>query len=1749
MTQKAQNSGDMPISWPDFSMYGIHFGVVNLGDRDVVVLIDEPGSWSSFATQIGFSRTRWKGIWVRQSREFSIPKALQQRLFPEATTIRTTPNRLAQITRTQVRDRQNAISEGRLSWHPSRVAGAAGRVTSMFRRVRDAAARAAPSLGVALKQVFYLGLNRQGKSVFELPTGERQLRDDNGNILQSEDDDTVPGPDFLRFRNESDLTECMSGLVLEASQGRSLHSEDFARYLNAILGAGSHEDPNQVSRFHRKLDEAFIRAIPADAEVTDAYAIALKLHDNRPSYWRMAGTYPTPLPIAVMMQHLASSHASSGTVIDLSRNPGEHSFRMPAGAAPVTGPVIPVHELCVGGMFSEPADALVSGVRVTRTDTESLMRALEARLPDGMTVMITAGDRRMGHMDAEARRVLSWIGVRYEIHGMIDIAPQMIAPGSDVPSRLIVIGKRKESLDHNWIIPESVETAFDYETLWNWGSLTHANLTGGMAKELGATSDDANRWQAPYIPSSQVSEPDSMIPKNLLAPTRKALASIIEETSLGIDEFVSSKLGWSIDEMADYLVSEQVDAVALGIRAIDTGTAFMEADQTGLGKGRVMASLARYARMAGKHPFFLTEKADLFRDIYRDIDQVGSLDMFRNPFILNDGVKLERNEGFSVRSQKRDDRLMELAEMAASSDISLTTYSQFNQKVGPGDEMLAGTLARMLKALDDGQPLSSLLSIGNPDQLPLKLLPAGWEQMDDATLLTGMATLPDLATARAEKAAGNPLSADQEHVLRFDLPMDRLSLRKRWLAAMPAAALKNSWMTEVSRDQILLMDESHNASGDASNIGKFMKRVTQGAGSVIFSSATFAKEAENYGIYARLFPSFVNLEEMTKTMNRGGAPLMEIVSTMLAEDGRMIRRESDISNVRFSVVIDSARRQRNVSWSDSVADVLASMTYLSGEMEKLVGAQNAAITANLPAGTTKRKIREMGMQYTNFSSKFYTINRVFQMILLADFCADRCIESLKGGMKPVVTVENTMDSVLGALYDGDTSMPEDEDLSVLADGVRLLGRKASFSDILRIYAEKIMWGKDDNGQPVRLGNGALDKEIDAIFKMIDALPHIPVSPLDVVAQRIQDAGYAVGEVSNRSYQVIPQADGSDAIERRRRVPNAKVVDEFNNGNIDCVILSASGSTGISLHASEQFADQRQRRLIELQPAADIVRRLQFWGRVNRRGQVCPPEVDLISSGMPAEIRLMIMNNAKLRKLSANISGNSDNSAIDENIPDIINPVGNEVCFRWLENNPDVATLLGIRLPEGEMFSGTDIVNKLTSRLTMLPVARQERVYDELVAEFKALIAQYEAEGRNPLASGQMDIRATVAPEKHVVSIPLGGTGSAFGQSVLAREIEYVQRCPGVPRKIVIDDIAKGIDSLQERFGDNWELGLMRAIQAQADILMKDALTDEFPTVRDALASELPNRVKSIHARAYAVDGAIHLHGPGAFFSMYDDNGAEHFIVTGISVPDEHALCAPSRYTVHARSITSRRAVTMPLSLLIYNKSKIEAARSITDSQMKKFLDEMEVSIDRPIQRIMLEGNLYAAAELSNEMSAGRPISYTDHRGVWHHAIALPVHMKLRDVMEMPIRIASAELLAAALTELEQVTASNAFRSDKQHICLRRNNSGQIELELRMDGTGLRQTNHPIVISEDIKACLEGGGYKRTWHRYAYAIVSPGKLLDLCQLVLPIAEALGDPLKLPGTRRAWVNEYSQRVANAADDRDGFDLDAEMKSLGI
>lgn len=1676
---------------------------------------------------------------------------------------------------------------------------------------------------VAIRQTVFLGVNHLGHRVYEAGDGLRFTRSQED--VRDSEAEPNGGPAFLRASSEGDLHLCALGMVTQMQEGSTLHSEDFARYVGAIFGEASIDDKEVVNRFQRVVDDAMLE-IAARQGGTDvnAYELALKLHENRPRYWRKSGTLPTPLPIAVAMQSIVIEHVSANNqpparIIDITQSAKAHSWALPDATAVLAGD-IPEHDVAVGGIFSDallPAQASSAqatfGIRVNRADHLSILNALHRRSDSGISALLIAGDRRPGHIAPEMRRVLQHVGSRYEIRGLVDIDANMIEPGNQVSSRLLVVGPKRKEIDLSYSVPAQLPVMYDYDKLWGFVE----SIKAGEAEELTFGEDlrEENRWQAPYIPTSQVTEPKAMAPRNLLGPIRRALARIVEAEGMGIDEYVASKLEWTVEQMEEneYLDSEQVDAVALMIFAAENGTGFVEADAAGMGKGRPLAAMMRYYRLRGKTVVFLTENTALFRDIYRDIIDIGSLDLFMKPLIINNNVTLKSYDGTVIaQSPDRDTLRRILLQDSVPEEYSnvLATYSQFNRTlnyISPGGAKILAAIDQM--AAGEKSRHEVLADVGS--WVGIRIEHAGGA-------LDNEAALENLRNAAAKEPATSDMLPQIKHQIRLR-ELHELDFIKELDGLVPKElmALKQHWINGYAvKGSLFVIDESHNASGPDSTTNQNLSVAVRNAECVLYSSATFAKDTQNFGIYHRVFPSGVDIGAIGSALVRGGEPLQEILSVGLAEDGRMIRREHDNSNVEYRTIFDQQRVQRNEQWADSLANVLSAMSVLSGEISRDAVKLNnvhlaqveAAVAAAEAAGKTTHQIPSIGVQYTNFSSRFHNITRTFMLAIKADLAAELAINAVSQGRKPILAVESTMESVIQDML-RDDMLPDarevvDADQDVIdveakeiigtADGeeaaqatssskagtaikrssVIATGRRLGFKDILRKYADNMFfaWETKVKGKTVvsrkklDLRKPELEAAIAEIYALIDQMPDVPLSPIDAVREQIEKRGYSFEELSGRKSRLETAADGTHNIVRFKKGDRTEIVDRFNSGQTQVLLATKAGSTGISVHAGSKFIDQSQRELIEWQAISNVVGRQQMHGRHNRKDQVTSPIVTMTSSMLPGETRLAMMQNNALRKISAMTSGNADNAGIDMTVPDLLNKVGNEICYRWIENNPHTVQMMGIKMPEGgeseaARMYGTRWVDALTGRIMMLPVDEQRRVYAELDVEFSALIEQYELEGRNPLKAAQFDIKATKVRSKEFdVSGDIGG--SVFNEPVIATEIAYSGTVPALDPAVMEAEAKEGREEIFNNWGGAgaWIKNLHAAIDKQCADMLPSLLNSDFSTVEAALVSEQPNAIKNYSNKADQIKDIITSVIPGSFVRVSSNmHDRAPYFVTAVDIPSNPAkLCSPSEYRVHMYSSASRAKTSMTLSSLINIGNRFSVDLTYGGDHYDKYKTSSFWSFDSEHEwkssRVILEGNLFKAAILADKASSGQCVTFTNENGIWQHAIMMPAKVKFENI-NLPVHISSPESLAAYLRDADFANVFDKENREQRCFEINKDTKGRLAIYLfkGADKSGW------IIKSESISATFsEDPSGTRTIRK---VVIDPSKIEAFAEAFFAASSSRRISLQAPADDRKWFNEFNKAAAEkkasaleeasklAAADLNGGNLAADLASLGL
>lgn len=190
--------------------------------------------------------------------------------------------------------------------------------------------------------------------------------------------------------------------------------------------------------------------------------------------------------------------------------------------------------------------------------------------------------------------------------------------------------------------------------------------------------------QVPYIPLSRAPYANTLVPVNMLAGTANALRRL--ERSVGsLDEYVAERLNYgSPERLHQYFNAEQVDAIALTISNLERGRGFIIGDQTGVGKGRVVAATIRYARETGRIPLFITKDPVLYADMMRDLGDI-DVGAFR-PFATNANLNIPLADGRRLRNSPTTHQ-QEMQTFTANGNVGdysavFTTYSQLQSVKG-----------------------------------------------------------------------------------------------------------------------------------------------------------------------------------------------------------------------------------------------------------------------------------------------------------------------------------------------------------------------------------------------------------------------------------------------------------------------------------------------------------------------------------------------------------------------------------------------------------------------------------------------------------------------------------------------------------------------------------------------------------------------------------------------------------------------------------------------------------------------------------------------------------------------------------------------------------------------------------------------------------------------------------------------------------------------------------------------------------
>ena len=762
-----------------------------------------------------------------------------------------------------------------------------------------------------------------------------------------------------------------------------------------------------------------------------------------------------------------------------------------------------------------------------------------------------------------------------------------------------------------------------------------------------------------------------MLPVQLAESTTLALEKLRSALGDDVSGYVANRLHLTKEELGFALAAEQVDGVALAMYNIESRSqSVIIGDQTGIGKGRQAAAMIRYGLLSGYLPIFFTERYTLFSDMYRDCKALGIKEA--RPLVVNAGASVV---DFDIIIDDAEDEMEDEIWSPKSEDDSMPEEEQMR---------LYQKQYEVVYKAPKKNVLQELVASGDIPSEAYDYLMVTYSQLKDS---------------KKDRA-------------RLDF-LHSLCEKHRVLFIFDEAHRSSS----VSAGKVSVITQSINLILEETP-------TTQ----CVFLSATFAKRPESLITFMRrtALNALATEDTLEQALHSGGVPMQEYVSTTLAGEGQMIRREH--SNEGLPAPVYTYLDDDIVLHGEQFDKVM----YFFREIVKFSNlVQSLVNQAQMRGFLTDYKC------YPTRSQLFY-INKVLLLSLKAKKVAEAAICEVKQGRSVVIGMSDTLECVL-------------RDVMVRDDGTV----RGDFSALLLRLLEKTVRSSSEEGDrstPIYdmiQDSGDFDvvllemaDEVWENYKYIaqsikEEVFHLPMSPIDVIRQLITSEQFVAPddtytairfeECTGRAHQLeYLSPEGADDYVNARILPRRKrhtnhIFNDFQNNKIDVILINACGAIGASAHAvaTAEVPDDkvRQRKMLIVQNDLDVNIDLQKRGRINRTGQRkdLPPLYEYIISAIPSEKRLNMMLRAKLRSLSANTAACQDQEKELADFIDIDNKYGDAVTREYLEEHLELQLVLGLK--------GKARASQLMARIAMLSVTAQQDIVDDIMAAYTSLEAE------------------------------------------------------------------------------------------------------------------------------------------------------------------------------------------------------------------------------------------------------------------------------------------------------------------------------------------------------------------------------------------------------------------------------------------
>lgn len=1113
------------------------------------------------------------------------------------------------------------------------------------------------------------------------------------------------------------------------------------------------------------------------------------------------------------------------------------------------------------------------GYKISSLEGQMAINALESMKDDGRAAIIIGGKTeyaKNGSLNPKDKAFLGYLYSHYNVEDVINVDGSLYAKqGTSYPTRIILINGRR--LNENAFPPVKdkarAETVKDYDELYKRiedDILRGERMDSSIGEEGGKVNAEPDKQGAADTPKERVrarerggSEPDGKRGSDVSDTSSVSGTHDDLDNQRGTEPRKDGELpdGDSRTDGtgAEPTPSKEPTAGANdgrvsgsgGAGGNDTQPSSDEPASTGSGSGprgqlqRVDKSVrglstekVAYAPKSG-NPFTLKAvmPADQQEAVNKNLEKLGDADQF----LVDELGYNDKDDLYSHLAAEQVDSVALALQQAKKGNAFI-----IGDMTGIGKGRQAASLIRYAKKQGQvpvyftktagllSDVYRDLVDIGSPDLRPFVFGSAKEAAITDSegNVVFALPSKSEVNRVLDYIEKNGKLPDEYDYVLttysqvsngvyEFDEDGNRkerkLAKGKSFGAAALSGQKRRDAIEKLMGNAYLILDESHTAGGNSGQ-GNYFQHIIQKAKNVTFFSATFAKRPDNMPIYAlrtAMNEGGMKASDLIDAVKRGGATLQEIMSQTLTQCGQMIRRERDMTGVTidWKAIDDPERVQEQREQYDSIIGLFNDIiNFQKKYVSSYVDERNIELADIQSTMDIKKGTESLGIKNQPFASKaFNTVQQVL-LSLKAKSAAERAIDYLKQGMKPVIALNNTNESQTGNL-----ALGEEMDAPDLGTSL-----KKGLEGTLR-YTQKDAKDNSESGyfKLEDLGEEAVEAYHELEKKIEQTSTGLSLSPIDVIKNELQKAGYKVGELTGRQTEFVYNENGTVTKVKRADTDKKKLAREFNDGQIDALILNKSAATGISLHASSKYKDQRKRVMIVAQQQLDVNDEVQMRGRIDRTGQVLRGAYEYVVSLIPAEQRLLMMFKAKLKSLDANTTSSQKSKFNEMDVADITNKYGDKVVREYMAEHLDLYSRMADPFGWEESYGdglvdvdklasmtknnepGAD-ASKLLGRMALLKVSEQEKMLQEIGELYANEIQRLNDMGENDLEITELPLKAkTIRKEVWRQGTEPGGD-NAFADNTYIEKVNMAI----LKKSMKAEEVEKAQNSLTG--GKSWD---------------------------------------------------------------------------------------------------------------------------------------------------------------------------------------------------------------------------------------------------------------------------------------------------------------------------------------------------------